>query len=296
MSERKNAGTRNRNRDAGSSSGTSASSSSSSDNSGATGQLDSDGSGAPVVGSGAVDQGAGGGETKSAVGTDDSGRSSVGSGGGDEGAGTGARTTSDSGGGSDLTPTGRVKRKYGKRGSETEGTTEDGAPRVIHPSRLRGGKRKAKRDYTESFAKGFKVLYEMPKYAGYGNHWPISDDDAELLGGKLNDVVLALPKGTANKLAEFFDKYVNPYIPVASLVTATYLITEPRIAVTRQLMAEARVQRDRQSSATGSPTAPAGSAASNGEMHEGAEGSTTSRTGGEGVSDEAIGGRFARDV
>lgn len=138
------------------------------------------------------------------------------------------------------------------------------------------------------------MLYEMPRYAGYGNHWPISDSDAELLGDKLNDVVLALPKGSVNKFAEFFDKYINPYIPVASLVTATYLITEPRIALTKQLMAEAK--RERETSPASATHTPAGDPSSNGAVHEGVESASTPGTGSESVSDETIGRGLTRNV
>jgi hypothetical protein len=198
-------------------------------------------------------------ETKGGISAIDSGRGDKSS--GNASAGTSTGTGSDSGSGRNniagtSTGTGSEKRKRGRpkgstnRQRNAEDISRVNAPKTIDTSILGSARKRGKRDYTKPFAKAFKFAYELPRYAGYGEHWPIGDDEANELGSKLNECVDAFPKSATSKFAEWFEKYVDKYMPFAALGITAYVITEPRVQLTKQLIADAK-QREQNASRGG---------------------------------------------
>jgi hypothetical protein len=232
------------------------------------------GSGGIESESGSVGNGKSNAETKSGIGAIDSGRGDKSS--GNASAGTSEGTGSDSGSGRDNiagTGTGTGKRKRGRpkgstnRQRNAEDISRVNAPKSIDTSILGTARKRGKRDYTKPFAKSFKLLFELPRYAGYGEHWPIDDPTANELGSKLNECVDAFPAGATTKFAQWFEKYVDRYMPFAALGIVMYAVTEPRIALTKQLIENARQQNNARA-----PETTARDTASSGAMSSGIEG------------------------
>lgn len=118
------------------------------------------------------------------------------------------------------------------------------APKDIPFAKVTGERTKAPA-MRDSLAMFISVGFMLPKYAGYGQHWDLSEPEADDLAQHLDKCLKRLPKTKAAKLAKTIDKYA----PFFGLAMAGYATVAPRVALTRELLAlQAQERRNAQSS------------------------------------------------
>lgn len=128
-----------------------------------------------------------------------------------------------------------------------EGSAKRGRkPRDVSYDSLSGEKTKiGKNIERDAISIALTVLYESPKFVcppGTADHWALDDSEEKTLIDKIQDVIAMLPKAKRTRAMKFIGKIMPP---LALGVTA-YMITKPRIDLTRSLMAKQPPQPGKQ--------------------------------------------------
>lgn len=99
----------------------------------------------------------------------------------------------------------------------------------------------AKNAVREMLGIGVSFLYDIPTMiapAGTADHWPLRDGEERSLVERLEAVSEMLPKKTRTKGLEFLARIVPPI----ALVATAWIITKPRIDLTRELIAQRKTR------------------------------------------------------
>ena len=125
-------------------------------------------------------------------------------------------------------------------------------------------KRTSQKFDSEILRLGIETLYALPTFA-FPNlpaettqHWPLSDAEATELSARVQALLDTMPSKRKSRLMKLFEMY-GPWILLAF---SGYLITAPRVSLTRRLLAQHRAQHgdispNVNASANGNGTRPA---------------------------------------
>lgn len=139
-------------------------------------------------------------------------------------------------------------------------------PKRVTMDQLSGAKLgNAKEIESEAISIFLDVVYESPKYflpAGTADHMPLDSVEKKEMGKRISDVIKMLPKRKRTSTVKFLEKVMPPL----ALAYTTYMITAPRVALTRQLIAESKTRESH---------APRQSSGNTGGSSNGASGDVT---------------------
>jgi hypothetical protein len=75
----------------------------------------------------------------------------------------------------------------------------------------------------------WSALYQAPAFAGYGDHWPITEPEAHTLAQLTKSALDALP----NKQRKAFQERLAKFLPITTLCGTVISITIPKVLLTR---------------------------------------------------------------